>query len=102
MTHITDLAVQCRAMGLPGPQTEWRFDPERRWRLDYAWPEHMLAVEVEGGAWIGGRHTRPIGYMADIEKYNAAVLAGWRLLRFTPQQIEDGTALTAVKQALTA
>ena len=58
----------------------------------------MLAVEVEGGSWIHGRHVRGRGFEADCEKYNAAVLLGWRILRFTPAMVESGAALSAVKR----
>jgi hypothetical protein len=59
----------------------------------------MLAVEVEGGSWIAGRHVRGRGFEADCEKYNQAVLLGWRVLRFTSAMVEDSTALYAVEQA---
>ena len=68
---------------LPGYVREHRFDAYRKWRFDFAWPALKVAVEIEGGTWAGGRHTRGAGYEADAAKYNAAVLAGWRVLRFT-------------------
>jgi very-short-patch-repair endonuclease len=80
----------CEAVGLPTPVKEYRFHPQRRWRFDYAWPEHRIAIEIEGGAWIYGRHTRAKGFVNDMEKYNAAVLLGWRVLRYTPEQIKAG------------
>ena len=72
--------------GLPVPVFEYRFDPTRRWRFDMAWPERLVALEVEGGVWTGGRHSRGKGMMSDMEKYNTAVLAGWRVLRVVPAQ----------------
>ena len=45
-------------LNLPAPVPEFRFHPERKWRFDFAWPEHKIAVEQEGGVWIQGRHTR--------------------------------------------
>jgi very-short-patch-repair endonuclease len=48
-----------------------------------------LAVEVEGGMWTRGRHVRGEGYEGDCEKYNAAVLGGWRVLRFTTGMLEQ-------------
>jgi very-short-patch-repair endonuclease len=74
-------------LGLPAPECEYRFDAERRWRFDFAWPNLKLAVETEGGVWIRGRHVRPVGYLADLEKYNRAVVLGWRVLRYAPHQL---------------
>lgn len=67
----------------PAPVREYPFAPPRRWRFDFAWPEARAAVEIEGGVWTCGRHTRGSGYGEDCAKYNAAVLNGWRVLRFT-------------------
>lgn len=55
-----------------------------------AWPVFKIAVEIEGGVWVQGRHVRGAGFLRDAEKYNAAVLMGWRLLRYTPAQIKKG------------
>ena len=73
--------------GLPRPEREWKFEVKRRWRFDYAWPEKMVALEVEGGVWTGGRHTRGAGFVRDMEKYNRAAVLGWRLLRVTPDKL---------------
>ena len=73
---------------LPTPQREYRFDARRKWRFDFAWVHERLAVEIEGGAYTGGRHARGGGFERDAEKYNAATLAGWRVLRFTPQMLK--------------
>lgn len=86
--------------GLPLPQTEFRFDPIRRWRFDYAWVDRLVAIECEGGAWTKGRHTRGTGFIKDMEKYNAAQLAGWVVLRYTPQQLSTGQAMSELRQAL--
>jgi hypothetical protein len=66
---------------------EYQFHPTRKWRFDYAIVEHFIAIEVEGGVWAGGRHTRGKGFINDIEKYNTATSIGWRLFRVTPQQL---------------
>ena len=93
-------ALQLRTSGLPDPQREHRFHPKRRWRFDFAWPDVMLAVEVEGGTWSKGRHTRGRGFAADCEKYNEAALLGWRVLRFTGDMVDDWSALETVREAL--
>jgi very-short-patch-repair endonuclease len=73
--------------GLPEPTTEYKFHSERKWRFDFAWPEFRVALEVEGGIWIGGRHNRGRGFKKDMEKYNSAARLGWRVLRFEPSQL---------------
>jgi len=94
------LLLQVTATGLPRPEREYRFATPRRWRFDFAYPGCKLAVEVEGGVWVNGRHTRGAGYQSDCEKYNAAALAGWRVLRFTTAMIRSGEALATLEQAL--
>lgn len=94
------LAWQVRVAGLPTPEREHRFHPRRRWRFDFAWPGHRLAVEVEGGAWVGGRHVQGSGFERDCEKYAEAVALGWRVMRVTPRQIRDGRALDWITRAL--
>jgi len=75
---------------IKGPEfmAEYRFHPKRRWRFDFAWPRVKIAVEIDGGAYTRGRHTRGKGFEADCEKINAAALMGWRVFRFTPQMLE--------------
>lgn len=98
--YAQNLKFQCRAAGLPEPEIEVRFHPVRRWRFDFAWPALQLAVEVDGGTWVGGRHNRGAGYERDCEKLNAAALLGWRVLRFTMAMVKDGRAVTVLEQAL--
>lgn len=86
--------------GLLLPRPEYAFAAPRKWRFDFAWPEQHVAAEVEGGVWIAGRHVRGKGYEGDLEKYNTAVLLGWRVLRFTGRMIEDGTAVRMIRAAL--
>ena len=81
-------------------QAEYRFHPTRKWRFDLCLPSCMVAVEQEGAVWTGGRHTRGSGYLKDMEKYNEAAILGWFVLRFTPEQIRNGTALRDVYRFL--
>ena len=67
---------------------EVRFHPTRRWRFDFAHEATLVAIEVEGGTWVGGRHSRPAGFHKDCEKSNAANLLGWTVFRLTPQMIK--------------
>jgi hypothetical protein len=84
-------------LGLGDGFTEYPFSTTRDWRFDVAWPSRKIAVEIEGGVWSGGRHTRGAGFLADMEKYNAAVCLGWSVLRFTPDQVSSGAAEPALQ-----
>ncbi len=79
---------------------EYRFHPTRRWRFDYAIPSHKIALEVEGGVWTNGRHTRPQGFLKDMEKYNTASALGWRVLRTTPSELLKVATINLLKQAI--
>ena len=94
------LALQIRAAKLPEPKREFAFCPTRRWRSDFGWPDRMLLVEVEGGIWADGRHSRGKGMEADMEKYNTAALDGWRVLRVSGGMIKRGEALRMIEKAL--
>jgi hypothetical protein len=76
------------AQEIPIPTLEHRFHPVRKWRIDLSWLDKKLAVEIEGGVWGNGRHNRGKGFIGDMEKYNAMVEMGWKLLRYTPSAID--------------
>lgn len=112
------LAFHLQTFGLPKPQREYRFAAivsggtgkglRRRlaaaelkdWRFDFAWPSKRLAVEVEGGTYVGGRHSRGAGMAADMEKYNAAALMGWTVLRFDSKAVKSARAADTILKAL--
>jgi len=77
-----------RWAGIKLPEREYRFHPKRLWRFDFAWPESRIAVEAEGGIFVSGRHNRPSGMANDCEKYNAAALLGWKVLRYTKLNLD--------------
>ena len=92
----------CRAARLPEPVPEYAFHPGRRWRFDWCWPLHRIALEIEGGIWTQGRHTRGSGALADLEKYSEAAILGWRVLYATPDCVSNGTALDRLTRAFKA
>jgi very-short-patch-repair endonuclease len=94
------LTWQLQAAGFVGWHPELRFHPTRKWRLDAAHEAMKLAVEVEGGAFVNGRHNRATGFLKDMEKYNELAIAGWRLIRVTPQQVKAGEALQLIERAM--
>lgn len=95
------LEIHLRERGLR-PEVEHGFAQSigRRWRFDFAFPEEKVGLEVEGGVYSGGRHTRGSGFVGDIEKYNRAALAGWLVLRVTPSMVQSLEAVKLVEEAL--
>ena len=76
---------------LPAPVREYQFHPTRRWRFDFAWPVQKVAVEIDGLVYGGqGGHQTVEGVLGDCEKYEAALLAGWRVYRVPGPWIADG------------
>lgn len=96
----TAASFQIRALALPEPVREYRFMPPRMWRFDFAWPAAMVALEVEGGIYSGGRHTTGPGFTKDCEKYTEAALRGWTVIRVTKRHIDDGTMTAWLARAL--
>ena len=96
------LATQMKWLELPQPIREHMFDQltGRKWRFDFAWIEQKVAAEVEGGIHNRGRHVRAEGYEDDCEKYNLAVLQGWRILRFTADMVYGGRAVALLEAIL--
>ena len=90
------LATQLKALRIAFEQ-EFKFHPKRKWRADFHLVEKMILVEVEGGIWSGGRHTRGKGYLGDMEKYNAATVMGYRVIRFSTEQVKSGLAIQQIE-----
>lgn len=113
----------CISHGLPVPVQEYAFAPweggragcehlarmftcpcgakRRSWRFDYLF-EGWLAAEKVGGVWVKGHHSRGQSQIDDMERQNEAVILGYSLLSFTPQQFDSGEAFTTIKRALGA
>ncbi len=90
----------CTQSGLPKPVPEFRFHPTRKWRFDFAFVDHKVALEVEGAIWTGGRHTRGKGFTNDMIKYNSAGAMGWIVLRCQPSELLRTATLDYIRQAI--
>ena len=84
--------------GLPEPLIEFYFAQPRKFRADFAWPKLKLLVEIEGGTWAHGRHTRGAGYQEDCYKYNLAAMLGYTVLRYTTAMVYNNVAIDDIKQ----
>ena len=91
----TTLAMHLKASGFDHI-SEHKFHPTRKWRFDFAMPALMLAIEIEGGGWSGGRHTTGAGFAKDLEKYDAAHRLGWTVYRCSPDMVRKGVAIETI------
>lgn len=90
--------------GLPQPEKEYRWarSEGRMYRSDGFYREPIpTLIEIDGGTWIGGGHTRGSAYEHDRQRDNLAALLGLRMLRFTKQMIASGEAVETIRRALT-
>lgn len=92
----------CVSSGIDKPESEFRFYDSRKWRFDFAWPKQRVALEVQGGVWTGGRHSRGAAMLKEWEKLNTAAMTGWRILYCQPRDLCMTETIDAVKEALTA
>lgn len=90
----------CVQAGLPEPTPEFCFTPPRKWRFDWAFLTAKVALEIDGGVWVQGRHTRGSGFVKDMEKLNEAAAIGWRVLRCVPKDFESGKVIELLKRAM--
>jgi len=90
------LTYSAKELGWGLVVAEFKFHPVRKWRADFAIPSAKLLIEIEGGFWIQGRHSRGGGSEKDIEKYNTSSIMGYALLRFSPKQANNLSAVGIV------
>ena len=75
------LLALIRQAGLPVPLTNQMLNG---YQVDAVWPEHRLVVEVDGYEFHGGRRA----FETDRKRDAAHVAAGYRVIRFTADQLE--------------
>ena len=90
-------------------EREYVFHPTRKWRIDIAHLPSKVGIEIEGVTYFGAnvsRHQTAKGYIKDCEKYNAAIEAGFAILRYSqvdlvkrPVQVVE-QVLAVVKQRM--
>ena len=76
-TIFAQIAREC---GLPDPRRQYTIIlAGKRFRIDFAWPEFRIAVEIDGAS----THSLPGALRADLHRQNSIILDGWLVLRYT-------------------
>lgn len=92
------LALHLKANGIPFI-VEHRFHSVRKWRYDFCLNNRLL-VDIDGGIWIQGHHSRGKGMEDDFEKMWEAVLLGYRVMKFSTGQVKSGVAIETIRRAM--
>lgn len=102
LSHEDLLVALLKQEGLTGFKRQFAFNKPRKHLADIAFVELGVLIEVEGGLWVYGRHNRPQGFMDDCEKYNAAAIKGYRLIRIPTPWIDKKPdyVIQVIKDAL--
>lgn len=87
---------QCLAQGFPVPVRELVFCEGREWRFDFAWPDMLLAVEINGAVYARGRHARGRGLENDYRKLGEALALGWSVYQCSSGMVASGEAIETV------
>jgi hypothetical protein len=103
-------AAQVRRYRLPEPVRQLKFalDVRRKWAWDFAWPQFMVAVELQGlvveaignRRYVRGGHGTVPGMINDMEKLNAGVLLGWSPLWFAQNHVRSNDAIAVTQRVL--
>jgi hypothetical protein len=103
--NLAALAVSdwCKRRKLPSPTPEHYFAKEelgRKWRWDLAWVDAKLAVEINGGGWVNGRHNRASSLEAEYEKLSHGATMGWKVILVTYGMLDRGELWPLLERAL--
>ena len=89
-----------KTVKLSAPVFEYKFHATRKWRIDIAWPDNRLAVEVQGGIFVQGRHSRGAAMLKEWEKLNTLAGMGWRVLFCQPTDLCTDEVMGFIKLAM--
>ena len=91
-----------KSQGLPEPEFEVEYIPGRKFRLDVAWPQYKIGIEVQGGLWMKAAHSTGKGIKRDMEKRNLGILAGWRVIECEPKDLCTADVVDMIKKLMEA
>lgn len=98
--YFLHVVLPLAAKGYPRPRPHLMIFPGHKHHVDYGWIRERIAVELQGQIWRKGGHSTGKGITRDAWKLNELTCMGWKLLVFTPEQLESGEALEWTERAL--
>lgn len=83
--------------GVPSPELQYEiFDRRGKlWRVDFAWPQQLLAVEYDGYDW----HSGPDDFTKDRQKRAALIELGWSVMSIVADDVRRSAGHGAPDQA---
>lgn len=85
-TRIEQVARKVfRAGGLPDPVWQYPAPWNPAERIDFAWPQCKVGCECDSRRW----HTRVRDFENDRRRDRAALMVGWKVLRFTWEELTE-------------
>lgn len=78
-----ELLVRAHGLPTPVPQLTVTTPTGRRLRIDYAFPDHRVGVELLGAQ----HHAHPERWAADLDRLGVLAALDWHVLQFTYEQV---------------
>lgn len=78
--------------------------PERKlaktYKIDFAFQELKLAIEIQGGTYRNGRHNRGKGYAEDRKRIRDLQYMDWVVLEYTTDDLQPGTKRATIAEVV--
>jgi hypothetical protein len=85
---------------LPAPVAEYQFAKPRKWRADFCWIDQKVILEVNGGIFSQGRHTRGAALLKEWDKINTGAGIGYRFIFCQPSQLATRRTIDYIENAI--
>lgn len=90
------MAEQLKVYGLPEPVRQLKYLEDRKFRADFAWPDRMIALEVDGAV-----HRIKGTFQRSFEREYLLKMAGWQVLHVGGNEVRKGIAIEWIRNLLT-
>lgn len=85
-----------------GCEQQFKFHHSRQWRFDFAWPRYKIAIDINGGTYNRGKHSRGPAQRNDYEKWSEASILGWMVLLVDSKDVSKRIHIDRIQRAIEA